>query len=197
MIDYNVLCQTIEDWKAGRRPSAPIPGPTPAAPSAAYEQVDSGLVMMDGEGGYAPAADGAYEGGYDDAAAYGEPAPEDSSAGQAAYADDDAAYGEGGSFVEQSYGDPISVSQGGEGYEGDDDAGAPSYVAPTVTPRVEQPQDPPPYAASEAAPHTEMIPTEDGDEAPVEAYGDDNVEPYDEDLDLEVDEDDDEPTPAP
>jgi hypothetical protein len=45
MIEFDVLCQTIEDWKAGRRPSAPIPGPTPAAPSAAYD-VDSDVVVM-------------------------------------------------------------------------------------------------------------------------------------------------------
>jgi len=34
MIDYEVICQTIEDWRAGRRPSIDLS----AAPAAGYEQ---------------------------------------------------------------------------------------------------------------------------------------------------------------
>jgi hypothetical protein len=51
MIDYELLCQTIEDWRAGRRPSIDL-SPTPVGTGAAeeYAEVD---------------ADQAYEGGYD------------------------------------------------------------------------------------------------------------------------------------
>jgi hypothetical protein len=66
MIAYEILCQSIEDWRAGRRPTAHIPGPG-QAPSP-YEQVDdSGVVEMDdaemqvemeGEAGYADAGYG-------------------------------------------------------------------------------------------------------------------------------------------
>lgn len=92
MIPYEILSQSIEDWRAGRRPTALIPGPGQAA--SPYEQVDSGVVEMDDEmqaddeggydeGGYdegghgsgAYAADGEYgyeHGGYAEAGAPGE-----------------------------------------------------------------------------------------------------------------------------
>lgn len=58
MIDYAVLCQTLADWRAGRRPSLPpsatptMPGsgtaPISIAPSGApHESGDSGLLLVD------------------------------------------------------------------------------------------------------------------------------------------------------
>lgn len=63
MIDYELLCQTIEDWRAGRRPSIDL-SPTPAVAGAAeeYAEVDAD-----------PAYEGAYEGGYDDQGQYVDP----------------------------------------------------------------------------------------------------------------------------
>ncbi|MCB9752712.1 MAG: hypothetical protein H6713_22385 [Myxococcales bacterium] len=38
MIDYNILCKTIEDWKAGRRPTALSSAPPPPTPAQAYDE---------------------------------------------------------------------------------------------------------------------------------------------------------------
>ena len=60
MIDYEYLCQAIDDWKAGRRPTAP---PPPARVSAEpVEEMDSGVVMVEDAESYG---------------AYGEPQPYD------------------------------------------------------------------------------------------------------------------------
>ena len=52
MIAYEVLVQTIADWKAGARPAAPVP----AAPVEAVEELDSGMVThlegSDGDWGF-------------------------------------------------------------------------------------------------------------------------------------------------
>jgi hypothetical protein len=50
MIAYEILVQTIVDWRAGARPSAPnVPPPPPRGPGApqAVEEVDSGVVDLD------------------------------------------------------------------------------------------------------------------------------------------------------
>jgi hypothetical protein len=58
MIDYQLLCQTIEDWRAGRRPSIALSVASVGSSHAEeYAEVD---------------ADSAYEGGYDDQGQYGE-----------------------------------------------------------------------------------------------------------------------------
>lgn len=49
MIAYEVLVQTIADWKAGVRPTAPTPPPQQRAPVAVgqpevFEEIDSGVV---------------------------------------------------------------------------------------------------------------------------------------------------------
>jgi hypothetical protein len=47
MIEYSVLCQAIEEWKAGQRPAS---GPHAAASGDSYEvveEMDSGIVMLD------------------------------------------------------------------------------------------------------------------------------------------------------
>lgn len=42
MIDYEMLCQTIEDWRAGRRPSIDLsPAPVGSAPAEDYAEVDA------------------------------------------------------------------------------------------------------------------------------------------------------------
>lgn len=42
MIDYQLLCQTIEDWRAGRRPSIDLsPAPVGSAPAEDYAEVDA------------------------------------------------------------------------------------------------------------------------------------------------------------
>ena len=52
MIAYEILVQTIADWKAGVRPTAPTPPPPRRAPAApvgqpeVFEEVDSGVVDM-------------------------------------------------------------------------------------------------------------------------------------------------------
>jgi hypothetical protein len=51
MIEYEYLCQAIEDCKAGRRPSAPLPPST--MPHESLDVMDSGIVMME-EGGTQP-----------------------------------------------------------------------------------------------------------------------------------------------
>ncbi len=45
MIAYEILVQTIADWKAGARPSAPnVPPPRNAGAPRAVEEVESGVV---------------------------------------------------------------------------------------------------------------------------------------------------------
>jgi hypothetical protein len=45
MIAYEILVQTIADWKAGVRPSAPnVPPPRTAGAPRAVEEVESGVV---------------------------------------------------------------------------------------------------------------------------------------------------------
>jgi hypothetical protein len=50
MIAYEILVQTIADWKAGARPSAPSvpppPAPGPGAPEP-VDEVDSGVVDLE------------------------------------------------------------------------------------------------------------------------------------------------------
>ena len=54
MIAYEVLVQTIADWKAGVRPTAPTPPQRPyvGAPQQ-VEEVSSGVVDLDEEVGFA------------------------------------------------------------------------------------------------------------------------------------------------
>jgi hypothetical protein len=48
MIDYEVLVQTIADWKAGVRPTAPTPPPRPSlGEPQQVEEVSSGVVDLD------------------------------------------------------------------------------------------------------------------------------------------------------
>jgi hypothetical protein len=85
MIDYELLCQTIEDWRAGRRPSIDLSA-TPVGAGAAddYAEVDP---------------DQHYEGGYD----------------QGQYADPNQAYEGGyeGSYESYEYGAPAQVPGSG------------------------------------------------------------------------------------
>jgi hypothetical protein len=47
MISYEILVQTIADWRAGVRPSAPaVPPPRPGAPQPVHE-VESGTIDLD------------------------------------------------------------------------------------------------------------------------------------------------------
>lgn len=66
MIDYEVLVQTIADWKAGVRPTAPTPPPRPlvGAPQQ-VEEVSSGVVDLDEDVGFAAEVD---EAQYDESA---------------------------------------------------------------------------------------------------------------------------------
>jgi hypothetical protein len=61
MIAYEILVQTIADWKAGVRPSAPnVPPPPPrssGAPQAVVEEVESGVVDFEEGQEYAEAYD--------------------------------------------------------------------------------------------------------------------------------------------
>jgi hypothetical protein len=60
MIDYDYLCQAIDDWREGKRPAAPMPatGTPPVGTPGGYDEVDSGLVVMDeGESYDAPVDD--------------------------------------------------------------------------------------------------------------------------------------------
>jgi hypothetical protein len=42
MIDYEMLCQTIEDWRAGRRPSIDLsPAPVGASVAEEYAEVEA------------------------------------------------------------------------------------------------------------------------------------------------------------
>ena len=63
MIAYDVLVQTIADWKSGARPTAPMP---PAAPEA-VEELASGVVDLDDEedAGQYYAGEAAAEGEYE------------------------------------------------------------------------------------------------------------------------------------
>ncbi len=48
MIAYEILVQTIADWKAGVRPSAPsVPPPLRAGAPQPVEEVESGVVNLD------------------------------------------------------------------------------------------------------------------------------------------------------
>jgi hypothetical protein len=50
MIAYEVLVQTIADWRAGARPSAPSVPPLPSRGAGApqpMQEVDSGVVDLD------------------------------------------------------------------------------------------------------------------------------------------------------
>lgn len=49
MIDYEILVQTIADWRAGVRPSAPNLPPIPAGVPESYEELESGVVDFDGD----------------------------------------------------------------------------------------------------------------------------------------------------
>lgn len=47
MIAYEILVQTIADWRAGVRPSAPsVPPPRPGAPQP-VEEYESGMVDLE------------------------------------------------------------------------------------------------------------------------------------------------------
>jgi hypothetical protein len=49
MIDYAILCQAIDNWRSGRRPSLP-PSSTPTVPAAqgaSMEEVDSDMLEVD------------------------------------------------------------------------------------------------------------------------------------------------------
>jgi hypothetical protein len=64
MIDYELLCQTIEDWRAGRRPSIDLsPAPVHSGGVEEYADVDAD-------------ADQDYEGGYEDQGQYGDADPQ-------------------------------------------------------------------------------------------------------------------------
>ena len=75
MIDYEMLCQTIEDWRAGRRPSIDLSAtPVGAGTAEEYAEVDPDQQYEGGyEGGYDQgqyadpnqAYAGGYEGGYE------------------------------------------------------------------------------------------------------------------------------------
>lgn len=67
MIDYELLCQTIEDWRAGRRPSIDLSA-TPVGAGAAedYAEVEEADQAYEGydQGQYAD-PNQQYEGGYE------------------------------------------------------------------------------------------------------------------------------------
>ncbi len=74
MIDYEVLCQTIEDWRAGRRPSIALSlsaaaGGTDAAEEYAEVDADQGYAGYEDQGQYAD-PNQAYEEGDDEGYAY-------------------------------------------------------------------------------------------------------------------------------
>ena len=113
MIDYQYLVQAITDWKAGKRPGTTLlPGDagamhqdshsTGGEEMSAYEDVDSGLVMMDEA--EAPAAEG-----YEQAQGYGEAPVEE-------FAREDRTQ----AYVPEEY-DPANVAGGGE---------APAHLSP-------------------------------------------------------------------
>lgn len=60
MIAYEILVQTIADWKAGARPSAPNVPPPPrgaGAPQVVLEEVESGMVDLEEGQEYAEEAE--------------------------------------------------------------------------------------------------------------------------------------------
>jgi hypothetical protein len=52
MIAYDILVQTIADWRAGVRPTAPSLPPIPTGAPEVVEEYDSGMVDID-DGQYA------------------------------------------------------------------------------------------------------------------------------------------------
>lgn len=60
MIDYELLCQTIEDWRAGRRPSIDLSA-TPVGAGAAEEYEVEAEQAYDDQGQYADPSQ-SYEG---------------------------------------------------------------------------------------------------------------------------------------
>lgn len=65
MIAYEVLVQTIADWKAGVRPSAPTPPRTLVGAPQPVDELSSGVVDLDDDESFA--AEEYEEGGYDEA----------------------------------------------------------------------------------------------------------------------------------
>lgn len=64
MIAYEILVQTIADWKAGVRPTSPTPPrPSRGAPQP-VEEVSSGVVDLDEEVSFSTEEDGEID--YDD-----------------------------------------------------------------------------------------------------------------------------------
>ena len=132
MIDYEVLCQTIEDWRAGRRPSLDLSA-TPAAAVEGYAEADQGYADDGGyeqqpyaEPGYEqqPYAEQGYEG------QYAEPGYEQPQYAEGQYAEQGH---EDGQYAEPGYEQPQYAEQGYEqvpegGYEGYDEQGAPDPV---------------------------------------------------------------------
>lgn len=75
MIAYEVLVQTIADWKAGVRPTAPTPPRPPVGAPQQVEEMSSGVVDLDEDVGFA-AEDDEGEAAEDDApydSSYDEP----------------------------------------------------------------------------------------------------------------------------
>lgn len=78
MIDYEVLVQTIADWKAGVRPTAPTPPPQPSlGEPQQVEEVSSGVVDLD--------EDVPFTAEDDDESGYEEPAYEEQSYDEQGY----------------------------------------------------------------------------------------------------------------
>jgi hypothetical protein len=84
MIAYDILVQTIADWRAGVRPTAPSLPPIPSGAPEVVEEYDSGMVDMD-DGQYAEA-----EYAVEDEGEYGEAQPAD--AVDQTYQDDEEQY---------------------------------------------------------------------------------------------------------
>ena len=65
MIDYQVLCQTIADWRGGQRPASGPHDQAQAASPEEVEEVASGLVVMDDDSALTyeevPSEGGGYE----------------------------------------------------------------------------------------------------------------------------------------
>jgi hypothetical protein len=53
MIAYEILVQTIADWKAGVRPTAPTPPRAPVGAPQEVEEFSSGVVDLDEDVGFA------------------------------------------------------------------------------------------------------------------------------------------------
>jgi hypothetical protein len=71
MIDYEMLCQTIEDWRAGRRPSIDLSA-TPVGAAEEYAEVEGDPGYDDGQGQYAePNQEQAYDETYEEVPAAG------------------------------------------------------------------------------------------------------------------------------